>query len=152
MKTISKKILKTGYYWEIKPFYDNLPSKLPIPKKYFEKVNTGWTTEEEMIKGNKPFTKEEAFGLICKFIQDKKYGVNIVWFKDNDALCEVSVRLVGGGWDVYAIKFRPSRGWDAGFRSFFRNANLDTLTSDPSETLTLENFISDLKDIIKKYE
>lgn len=143
MKTISKKILKTNYYYEFKSFYDDLPDELPIPG-YIEKANTTWTTEENMVKGNNPFSKEEAFGLICKFIQDKKEGYNLVWFKDDKgALCKVDVYLDDDGWCVTVPGFAPSDSWPAGDVSFFSNKNLDTLSND---SLTLENAINICKE------
>lgn len=149
---INKIKLKEGYYWEYKEFYYALPTKLSIPEKYIEKVNTVTTTEENMVKGKEYFTQEEAFGLACKLMKEndttKKY--NLIWFKDKEGeLCEVDVWLYSGGWNVGVDKFNPQYVWDAGNRSFFRNESLD---SESSDTLNFRNFVTDLKELLEKYE
>ena len=121
MKTIDKKLLKSNYYWECQPFYKSLPAKLPIPKKYFEKVNEKYTTEGEMVKWGEPFTKEEAFGLVCKLIKGKKDGWNLK--------------------DAFTIQIGK-----------LPQLKTKSLISNPSDTLKLENFIKDIKEVIKKYE
>lgn len=138
MKTIDKKILKTNYYWEFKEFYDKLPDKLPIPEKTASKVNTkDWTTEQEMTEGNTPFSKEEAFALVCKIIKEdntEKYKSQIIWFKDDSgALCSVYVWHYGDGQYVNVFKYDATSGWDEGGVSYFRNiGNSEPLT--PSDT------------------
>lgn len=151
MKTYKKKLLKQGYYYEFKSFYDSLPEKLSTPEKYIEKVNTKWTIEEDMVKGNEPFSKEEAFGLVCKIIKenDTKNKYNLVWFKDdNGGLCGVSVWLNDGGWRVDVGRFVASYEWSTGDRSFFRNENLDTLETRNLDALTLR--VSNLEKKFKK--
>ena len=132
----SKTILKENYYWEFKPFYDSLPDELEAPTNIISKVNTQTTTEAEMVKNQEYFTKEQAFGLVCKIISenDKENKYNLIWFKDDKGgLCRVFVFLVGDGWLVYVFDFDASDEWFAGYRSFFRNRKLDT-----SETLYCE--------------
>lgn len=151
-KTINKKILKKGYYWEFSPLYDSLPEKLPIPADVKETVTTkSLTTEEEIVKDQTYFTKEEAFGLACRMIEEnkiEKYKANLIWFKDDTGeLCEVHVSLFGDGWNVCVFKFNPTGEWDAGRRSFFRNGPSDTSkTLSPSENLTLDSALKMVKE------
>lgn len=119
-KTISKKFLEANYYWEFKTFFDSLPENLPIPKNPVKKVNNRVMTEKEMTEGHTFFSKEEAFGLASKMVQDKKEG--IVWLEDEDGgLCEVGVWFRGDYPSVSVYEFSPSRGWNDGACSFFRN-------------------------------
>lgn len=152
-KSIHKKILKEGYYWEYKSIYHSLPDKLPIPENPFSKVNTEHTTEAEMVKAGQPFTQDEAFGLAAHIITENKPNndYNIIWFRDyNGGLCGVCVGRGGDGWCVRVFMFGASREWYAGYRSFFRNGNSESLTSpDP---LTLKNLVTDLIAVLKKYE
>lgn len=64
--------------------------------------------ERHIVKGEKLLLEDGKANLF--WIRNKKGG-----------LCEVSVCLVSGGWNVHANDFDASRKWDAGSRSFFRN-------------------------------
>lgn len=120
MGTISKRILKTNYYGEFKKFFfEDLPEMLPIPENHVEKINNRVMTEKEMTDDHQFFSKEEAFGLATKIVQDRKEG--IVWFEDEGVLCRVHVWHGADGPDVYVDKFAPKFKWNAGARSFFRN-------------------------------
>ncbi len=137
---MNKQTLKKGYYYEFKEIYDTLPDILPVPTDYITKTNERMMTEEEMVQGQEFLSKEEAFGLACKIIEDnkiEKYTSQIIWFKDEGELCKVRVWLNSDGWLVRILKFNASGKWDAGRVSFFRNKDTQTFKSD--DALTLKN-------------
>ena len=118
---IAKKILKTNYYWEFKEFFDNLPEMLSVPEKFIEKTNDKVMTEKEITDGHEFFSKEEAFGLAAKMVQDEKEG--LVWFKDGGELCRVNVWRFADGPNVNVHEFAPesSSGMPATVLSFATN-------------------------------
>ncbi len=50
MKTLNKKILKEGYYYESESFYESLPNKLPKAPKYKTKNFTEWISHRDILK------------------------------------------------------------------------------------------------------
>lgn len=159
METINKRILKTNYYYEFKSFYDSLPDDLPIPTDYIETVLTKITTEKEMIAGKKLLTKIGAFGLLAYVVKEKKLTKDnwkIGFFNDDDGIpCEFYARLRSDGRFCLDVrKVSESSKWNAGDGFFLSNKTLDTETQTlgNSDTLTLPNFINELKTLIKKYE
>jgi hypothetical protein len=115
---LAKTILKTNYYYEFRKFFDGLPDMLPVPETFFEKTNDRTMTEEEMTKGHEFFSKEEAFGLACKFVQEKKE--RIIWFIDNGVLCYAFVWHSSNGPNVYVHEYISSDRWSEGNCSVFR--------------------------------
>jgi hypothetical protein len=150
---VNKSILKSGYYYEFKEFYDTLPEKLPITEKVFERTLEKITKEVEILTLGVPFNKEEAFGLACKVsktLKNNKY--KIIFFKDKEITCGLFVCRGGDGrlW-VGVFYVSPDFEWGAGGGVLFSKKSL-TLKSSPSETLTLKNLVEDLETIINKYK
>jgi hypothetical protein len=118
-KEILEKIREQDDWYEFKPFLDSLPEELPMPdNKDIKKVtNERAMTEKEMTDGRTPFSKEEAFGLAAKLIQEGKDG--FVWFEYESNLYRVRVR--GGGKSVFIFKIFPTDTRQEGNVSFFRN-------------------------------
>ena len=115
-KEILEKIKEKDDYYEFKPFLDNLPEELPVPS-YKKVINERTMTEKEMTEGHIPFSKEEAFGLAAKLIQEGKDG--FVWFEYESKLYRVRVR--GGGKSVFVFKIFPTDERRDGNVSFFHN-------------------------------
>jgi len=56
-----------------------------------------------------------------KLLKDDGYS-NLFWVRNKTGdLCEVRVYLYAAGWRVSVGRFRSTRRWCAGYRSFFRN-------------------------------
>ncbi len=122
---MSKKILEElkGNYQDYteKSFLKELPENLPVPEnvKEVKNDNDKTMTEAEMTKGQNFFTKEEAFGLASKFVEEKKSGWNIIWFEDNRELYKVGV--YDDGQFVHVNEFDADYEWGADDVSYFRN-------------------------------
>ena len=118
-KEILEKIREKDDWYEFKPFLDSLPEELPVPddKDVKEVINERPMTEKEMTDGHTPFSKEEAFGLAAKLIQEGKDG--FVWFEYESKLYRVRVR--GGGQSIFIFKIFPTDRRQEGNVSFFRN-------------------------------
>lgn len=152
MKTIKKSLLKSGYYWEYKDFYDSLPSELAVPK-YQTEVFTETITNKQILETYKikPFSIEEAFAVVADYSEKIKKGEwKIIYFKDGTTTCRLLVyRHSDGRLEVYINEVNLDRKWGAGNGVLFSNETLESdnsLSLDNSESLTLESAIKICKE------
>lgn len=143
MKTIKKSLLKQGYYYEERPWYDALPETLTVPS-YREEIFPKDMTHKKILETYKitPYTIEEAFAVAAdksKTLQNKEY--RLVYFTDGDTRYGLGVyRNSDGGLEVCVDEVYLDDEWDAGDGVLFSNEpsdteKPDTETIEPSDTL-----------------
>lgn len=150
-----KSILKEGYYWEFKPFYDTLPDELEAPE-YSEHIFTKTMTHKEIMETyeKKPFTMEEAFAVAANYASKAKNGQwRIVYFRYGDVPCWLNVwREDGGFLNLAVVKVDLDSTWHAGSGVLVSNENLDTVSSN-SDTLSLGSLdarLSKVEEVVSK--
>lgn len=99
-KSVLKSVLKSGYYYEFKKFYDDLPEMLPVPR-YLEYIFPKDMTHQEIRDTyvKKEFTREQAFAVAADYAADPKHTEwRIVYFMDTDGTpCRLDVWRYGVG-------------------------------------------------------
>lgn len=158
MKKINKNVLKekNGYYYEFRPFYDSLPSKLTVPE-YRTAIFPKKMTHREIMETYRimPYSSvEDAFAVIADCIPTLKndYKGRIAYFNDKDGTpCRLDVwRGDDGRLGLGVDEVGPGGEWSAGggvLSSNNETGNLGTVDPLSSETLTLtdEQCIEQLK-------
>lgn len=157
-KTVKKSVLKQGYYYEEKSWYDALPYALPVPE-YKEELFPKAMSHKEILNAYhiKPYTVAEAFAVASEKSATLKNGeYRLVYFIDGDATCRLHVyRYSFGKLRVYISRVDPDRQWDAGYGVLLSNGTLDTESNDAValgnlDALTLDS--TRLDDIKKAIE
>lgn len=97
-------------YSEFKPFLDTLPGEISVPS-FVKEVNKEAIPQNKIPEGKKFFSVNEAFGLACKLLYERKAGV--IWFTDeNSELCELEVVYNDGFQGVHVYKFNEDNIWE----------------------------------------
>lgn len=141
---MNKNILKEGYYYECKPWYDTLPDE--IAETYYKtEIFPKAMTHKEILETYKiiPYNSYFDAAFICiSALKDLKndYKGRSVYFKENDVLYRFNAwRGDGGQLRVNVDEVDLDGEYDAGSGVLFSNGISDTsdLTLKPSETLSL---------------
>lgn len=153
--TIKKSILKQGYYYESKPFYDALPDTLTVPK-YQTEIFSKEMTHQEILDTYKitlykniqdasaaaadciPTLKNDYFGRLAYFMHgDNRYRLYVY----RDSVGELGV-------DIYEVS--PGNQWPAGRGVVFSNETENLELSDTVALGNLELRICNIEETLKK--
>lgn len=141
-KTANKSILKSGYYYEFKPFFDSLPEKVATVA-YRESVLTESMKYADILKkfGISPeesFGKAAGIALNCiPTLGNGEYRV--IFFTHDEAPCGLHVwRRVDGDLYLYVYRVDLDRGWLAGHGVLSGTQNETGTLGKVSDALSLE--------------
>lgn len=159
MTKLNKSVLKSGYYYEVKPWYDACPTTLP-KVKYQTEIFTRYITHAEILKEYTitPYNSyNEAAAVVGSLVEDlKPNDWRIVYFKEDGVLYLFLAFRIGDSQLVLGVRkvgpdgtFGPGNGVCFGYPS-------DTSASlSPSETFTLDRAMEIVKEngykIIKEF-
>lgn len=121
MNTISKSTIKEkgSYYYEVKPWYDKAPKKLPKPT-YKTEIFTEVISHSKILKtyAIEPYSSyAEALAVVADLIPTLKndWKGRLVYFKENDVLYRWNAfRYDDGQLNVYVRRVNPDNEWNAG--------------------------------------
>lgn len=137
----SKSLLKQGYYWECKNFYDKLPDEVEVIESRVE-IFPKIMTNQDILNTYKiePYTLEQATGILLGIIDDLKYPPRIIYFKDNDVLYHFSAyRYDDGELSVDVDEVYLGREWRADDGACLSNVPLNT-QSTKTQTLSSSDY------------
>lgn len=163
MKTNNKSLLKSGYYYETKPWYDDCPDKLPVPE-FKTEIFPRAMTHREILDTYKitPYASyAEAAAVVLALIPalTNDYKGRLVYFKEGGTLYRFSAwRYDDGQLDLYVFEPDLDDGWGAEYGVCFGNGTLDASNTghlDSDVPLELSRAIEVVKShgykIIKEY-
>lgn len=142
MTKLNKSVLKSGYYYEVKSWYNACPETLP-KVKYQTEIFTRYITHAEILKEYNitPYNSyNEAAAVVASLVEDlKPNDWRIVYFKEDEVLYRFHAFRDDDSqlnFSVYEVDlgslFGPGHGVCFGYPS-------DTSASlSPSETFTLD--------------
>ncbi len=84
---------------------------LPVPENFVEEKNRMIISKKEIFDNHKLLGINEAFGLACKFVQEKKE--RIVWFEYNNVVYHIYVwhKIIPRLSNVRVSKFKEIETW-----------------------------------------
>lgn len=148
MKTIKKSLLKEGYYYEFKPFYNSLPATLTIPE-YQTEIFPKDMSHQEILDTYKiePYQSiQDAFAVAADCIATLKndWKGRIIYFMDGDTRYRLDVFRDSDGRLGVGIDGVNLDGWDAGYGVLFSNKDpkpLSSATLDDLGSLSLKDAV-----------
>lgn len=146
MKTLKKSILKSGYYWELKPWYDSCPDELPVAE-YKTEIFTDYLTHKEILKKYNitPYDSYAQAASVAVSLADtlKRGEYRIIYFKEDEVLYRFGAFYYDDSrLDFHVRKVGPSSGYDPGDGVCFGYpSDTQPLTLSDSDNLTLESAI-----------
>lgn len=150
---MNKTLLKEGYYYEEKPWYDTLPETIAEPNPFKTIIFEKDMTHDQILKEYNivPYNSYMDAAIVClTIIHTLKNDCKsrIIYFKESNILYRFSAWRDGvGKLSVRVSKVRRGSKYYAGSGACFSNVPLKSLTEylSPSDTLTLESAIKIVK-------
>lgn len=142
MKTAKKSLLKEGYYYESKAWYDTIPQELTVPS-YQTEIFPKAMTHQEIIDTYhiEPYKNiQDAFAVAADCIPTllNDYKGRLVYFMDGDTRYRLNVyRDSGGELGVGVYGLDLGLEWNAGDGVLFSN---ETQILKADDTLALNSF------------